>query len=59
MSDTPDARLDEKIDLFGTSTTVRGLWILTTTHMHEHLGQLVAYARSNGIVPPWSRSSGN
>jgi uncharacterized damage-inducible protein DinB len=21
---------------------------------HEHLGQLVAYARVNGIVPPWS-----
>jgi uncharacterized damage-inducible protein DinB len=42
MSDTPDARLDEKIDLFGTSMTVRGLWILTTTHAHEHLGQLIA-----------------
>lgn len=23
--------------------------------MHEHLGQLIAYARMNGIVPPWSR----
>jgi uncharacterized damage-inducible protein DinB len=56
MADTPDARLDQKIDLFGTSTTVRGLWILTTTHMHEHLGQLIAYARSNGVVPPWSRA---
>ncbi len=22
---------------------------------HEHLGQLIAYARSNGVVPPWSR----
>jgi uncharacterized damage-inducible protein DinB len=21
---------------------------------HEHLGQLVAYARTNGIVPPWT-----
>jgi uncharacterized damage-inducible protein DinB len=21
---------------------------------HEHLGQLVAYARENGIVPPWT-----
>lgn len=23
--------------------------------MHEHLGQLIAYARMNRIVPPWSR----
>jgi uncharacterized damage-inducible protein DinB len=23
--------------------------------LHEHLGQLVAYARMNGIKPPWSR----
>ena len=23
--------------------------------MHEHLGQLIAYARMNQIVPPWSR----
>jgi hypothetical protein len=21
---------------------------------HEHLGQAVAYARENGIVPPWT-----
>jgi hypothetical protein len=23
-------------------------------HMHEHLGQSIAYARVNGVVPPWS-----
>jgi hypothetical protein len=23
--------------------------------MHEHLGQLIAYARTNRIVPPWSK----
>lgn len=22
---------------------------------HEHLGQLIAYARTNGVVPPWSK----
>jgi hypothetical protein len=22
--------------------------------MHEHLGQAIAYARVNGVVPPWS-----
>lgn len=25
------------------------------SHMNEHVGQSVAYARMNGIVPPWSR----
>lgn len=23
--------------------TARGLWITTATHLHEHLGQLIAY----------------
>lgn len=54
MMDTPDTRLEEKVDLFGGTPTVRGLWILTTTHLHEHLGQMIAYARSNGVTPPWS-----
>jgi uncharacterized damage-inducible protein DinB len=29
---------------------------LLATHNHEHLGQMIAYARMNGIAPPWSRS---
>jgi len=36
-------------------TTVRATWIATVTHLHEHLGQLIAYARSNDITPPWSK----
>lgn len=55
MNDTPDAKLDQQIKMFGQDATVRGLWVMTTTHMHEHLGQLIAYARTNGVVPPWSR----
>jgi hypothetical protein len=55
MSDTPDAKLDEAITVFGQKNTTRGMWILTTTHLHEHLGQLIAYARSNKVVPPWSK----
>jgi hypothetical protein len=26
-------------------------------HMHEHLGQSIAYARSNGVTPPWSEAA--
>lgn len=46
---------DAPIDMFGRKTTTRGLWITTVTHLHEHLGQLIVYARSNKVVPPWSK----
>jgi hypothetical protein len=25
-----------------------------SNHLHEHLGQSIAYARTNGVTPPWS-----
>ena len=55
MADTPEARLGETVTFFGQSMTVRQVWVLTTTHLHEHLGQAIAYARTNRVVPPWSR----
>lgn len=55
MTDMPDAKLAEAVDMFGQKSTNRGLWITTATHLHEHLGQLIAYARSNKITPPWSK----
>jgi uncharacterized damage-inducible protein DinB len=30
---------------------------LLVTHNHEHLGQSIAYARLNGVVPPWSKTA--
>ena len=50
-----DGKLDAPIDMFGQKSTTRGLWITTLTHLHEHLGQLIAYARSNKVTPPWSK----
>ncbi len=50
-----DARLRESVSLFGRTWTAQSLWVLTVTHIHEHLGQSIAYARTNGVVPPWSR----
>jgi uncharacterized damage-inducible protein DinB len=49
-----DDQLDEEMTLFGQETTVRSTLLLVMTHMHEHLGQSIAYARSVGVVPPWS-----
>lgn len=42
------------VTMFGRPFTGQSAWILTVTHLHEHLGQLIAYARTNGVKPPWS-----
>lgn len=55
MRATPAAKLGEEVSLFGQKMTRQQVWILATTHLHEHLGQMIAYARSNGVTPPWSR----
>jgi uncharacterized damage-inducible protein DinB len=49
-----DADADKAQKLFGRETTQRGSFIMITGHMGEHLGQSIAYARINGIVPPWT-----
>jgi uncharacterized damage-inducible protein DinB len=55
VGDIPDAQLDAPVKLFGQNSTKRGVLVLLATHNHEHLGQMIAYARMNGIAPPWSR----
>ncbi len=47
--------LDRAVTLGQQPTTVGDVWIRATVHLHEHLGQSIAYARSNRVVPPWSR----
>jgi FKBP-type peptidyl-prolyl cis-trans isomerase/uncharacterized damage-inducible protein DinB len=47
--------LSRDIDFFGAPTTRRGVLAALDTHAAEHMGQLIAYARMNGIVPPWSK----
>jgi hypothetical protein len=41
--------------LFGQDMTIIQTSLIMTADLHEHLGQLIAYARVNGIKPPWSR----
>ncbi len=55
MEMADDAFLAQTLDVFGMKMSGLDLAVLTTTHLHEHLGQAIAYARSNGVVPPWSR----
>jgi hypothetical protein len=49
------ATLNSPIKYYGQSTLPRVAATYTLNDLHEHLGQLVAYARMNSIVPPWSR----
>ena len=54
ISDTPDADLDAQTDFFGMKMSKRAAMLVLTSHSHEHLGQMIAYARANNIVPPWT-----
>ena len=52
-----DANLDRKVKVFGgREMTQRQVLMVILNHLHEHLGQAIAYARVNGTAPPWSRS---
>jgi uncharacterized damage-inducible protein DinB len=51
---TSDADLDKPIRMFGNDSTERAAFMMALNHLHEHLGQSVAYARMNNVVPPWS-----
>ncbi len=58
MKDIEDADLDKKVNVFGHEVTERAVFMLLLGHLNEHLGQEVAYARANGVVPPWSLAKG-
>ena len=49
-----DADLAKPAKLFQRESSVLGTYLVATGHLHEHLGQSIAYARMNGIVPPWT-----
>ena len=41
--------------LFGGDHTIIETSFIMAGDLHEHLGQLIAYARMNGVAPPWSK----
>lgn len=49
-----DEELEKEIDFFGNKVTIRNHLLTVLSHMHEHLGQSIAYARMNGVAPPWT-----
>jgi len=51
----PDSDLQTPVKLFGRDMTKKAALFLILNDQHEHLGQSIAYARTNGVVPPWSK----
>jgi uncharacterized damage-inducible protein DinB len=52
-----DGDMDKPQKMFGRQTTMRGAFMMIIGHFGEHLGQSIAYARVNGITPPWTEEA--
>jgi uncharacterized damage-inducible protein DinB len=44
-----------KVHIEDRDSTVDWMYLRIIIHANEHMGQLVAYARMTGVVPPWSK----
>jgi uncharacterized damage-inducible protein DinB len=53
-AETP-ADLARRVKVEGRDSTVDAMYLRIIIHDNEHMGQLVAYARMTGVVPPWSK----
>jgi len=54
LAETPKD-LQRKVHIADRNATVDGIYLRIILHANEHMGQLVAYARMSGVIPPWSR----
>jgi len=50
-----DGDLENAVKVFGRDSTNAGALITFNGHLSEYLGQGIAYARVNGVVPPWNQ----
>jgi uncharacterized damage-inducible protein DinB len=48
--------LDRKVHIADRDATVDGIYLRIIVHANEHMGQLIAYARTTGVAPPWSKN---
>jgi uncharacterized damage-inducible protein DinB len=56
LAETPKD-LQRKVHIADRDATVDGMYLRIIVHANEHMGQLIAYARMTGVVPPWSSGS--
>ena len=55
LATIPATELLPEVNVFCSKAPKLRVALLPVDHAHEHLGQLIAYARTNRIVPPWSK----
>jgi len=48
--------LQRKVHIADRDATVDGIYLRIIVHANEHMGQLIAYARTTGVTPPWSKN---
>jgi len=46
--------LERKVHIADRDAKVDGMYLRIIVHANEHMGQLIAYARMSGVVPPWA-----
>lgn len=55
VENEPEADLGKQVKIFGGREATHGdVLFMIITDLHEHLGQMIAYARTNNVVPPWT-----
>lgn len=54
VKELPEEKLSETVELFGRTVTGEGVLVFILNHTSEHVGQSIAYARMNNVMPPWS-----
>jgi uncharacterized damage-inducible protein DinB len=54
VADLSEEQLSNTYELFGRTLNGEGVLVSILNHTSEHVGQSIAYARSNGVTPPWS-----
>jgi uncharacterized damage-inducible protein DinB len=55
VTDMPVTQLEKSTRLYGRDVPQWAVLLQLVAHMNEHLGQSIAYARANNVIPPWSR----
>lgn len=55
LNQVSSSDFEKEVDLGFMKTSILNAMLIVLDHSGEHKGQLIAYARSNGVVPPWSK----
>jgi uncharacterized damage-inducible protein DinB len=51
--ESDETELHRPLHFFGEETTVRRVYLRSLAHLHEHMGQMIAYTRCMGMNAPW------